>query len=650
MSRDSVPQRHPRRWRRRIFTLPSIAAMILSIAVFILVVYATQTNVGVILAALAGGATGALVWWMMNSGESKDRLATVLVNLPNLGGIATDRSSPAPALGSTETAAAYLNVVHSLEAYTSGSVLLFTSPAPGQGATTVALNVAIAATRAGRRIMLIDGDSTGHGLSRFLSTGTTPGLTDLAAGKAAVVDTARLLAIGPNEMLPVIPVGSDGVDLAALSGVAVADAIDQVAGRADLVIIDAPPVGWSDTTPHLAAHADGSILVVSDTADPRVVAEVLDRLRDVGAPAVGYVINRVERSITPFGSIWKPFAARFVLSAVILTAGFSLLTGAQLWASWTSIDRQEFGLAEAMDILSSPTTTDATGSSGTPIGRPPNSTTTMTPAEEPYKTMLIIGGDNNSGASDVILYLVRPTNGAEPFMISFPRDLYVKNPCTGTNGRINALSHGCSNKDINGSTLLSVKISQMTGINVDHFAEFTFDGFVEIVDAVGGVEICVGEYPVRDAGEAELDLPAGCTNATGKQALSWVRSRKTQQFRNGQWRRMPGASDLMRNTHQQDVIITLAKKLKNFESPQQLTRIVASVADAFSLSDTLTLADAISLAWSMRDIDIETINRIEIPVELGRSPTNQSILTATADVKDLIAEVYGDTLPPETEL
>ena len=106
----------------------------------------------------------------------------------------------------------------------------------------------------------------------------------------------------------------------------------------------------------------------------------------------------------------------------------------------------------------------------------------------------------------------------------------------------------------------------------------------------------------------------------------------------------------MRNAHQQDVIVNLAKKLKDFESPQQLTQIVASVADAFILSETLSLTDAISLAWSLRDIDIDTINRLEIPVELGRSPSNQSILRATKDVKEVIADAYGSSLPPETDL
>jgi len=94
-------------------------------------------------------------------------------------------------------------------------------------------------------------------------------------------------------------------------------------------------------------------------------------------------------------------------------------------------------------------------------------------------------------------------------------------------------------------------------------------------------------------------------------------------------------------------VLELASELQAFESPKQLTQTVASVADAFTLSDTLSLTDAISLAWSLRGIDVEEINRVVIPVKLSRSPANQSILIATAPIKEVIAEVYGDSLPAE---
>jgi LCP family protein required for cell wall assembly len=631
---------------KRLFTISGMAPIAGSIAAFVLVMLTVQSNFGFVLATIVGGAVGAVTWWLMDAGEARGRLQVVLANLPSLGTIPTDNTSHAPALGTGDTADAYFEVARALESQTVGNVFVFTSPSPGQGSTTVALNVAIAATRAGRRVMLIDGDTSPHGVSRYLSTGATPGLTELALGESTVAEASRLLSIDEQTRLPILASGAPTLDDQVLSSVAVANALDAVASRADFVIIDAPPVGWADATPHLAAHADGSILVVSDSADAEVVSSAGAKLSQVGAPVLAYIANRTERSITPFSAIWKPFSARLVLTALVLGAAFSVLTGAQLWNSWASIERESYSLARAESLLAigAPTTTTV-GAQGTPVGDATPTSTTVPPIVEPYETFLLIGEDDDSGASDVILYLVMPTNDAPPFMISFPRDLYVDNPCTGGKSRINSMSHGCPSKGINGGTLLSVQVSEMTGINVDHFAEFRFEGFMDIIDAVGGIEICV-EYAVKD-NESELDLPAGCTNATGAQALGWVRSRNTLEFRDGGWRSIPGRGDLMRNVRQQDVILELAAALKDFDSPQQLTQTVASVANAFTLSDTISITDAISLAWSVRSIDLENIQRLEIPVVLGRSPTNQSILRATQDVKELISDAYGDTLLPE---
>jgi LCP family protein required for cell wall assembly len=230
-------------------------------------------------------------------------------------------------------------------------------------------------------------------------------------------------------------------------------------------------------------------------------------------------------------------------------------------------------------------------------------------------------------------------------MVSLPRDLWVDNLCTGGQSRINALIHGCDSKGVNGPTLLSDQVGTFTGIEVDHFAMFDFEGFSDIIDAVGGVEICV-DYPVRDA-KSKLSLPAGCTNASGEQALAWVRSRHTEQQINGVWRSVPGASDLSRNQHQQDVIIELFKKLKQFDSPSDLTASVASLADTFVLDDQLSLAEAADLAWRMKGLDLEDINRIEIPVRLARSKSGQSILIATDPFDRVLIAKYGGQLPQE---
>lgn len=333
---------------------------------------------------------------------------------------------------------------------------------------------------------------------------------------------------------------------------------------------------------------------------------------------------------------------RIGLGAAILIVATIAVSGVQVLNAWNGIDRQDFLLSEAQTKLTGTTPIDPLASTTTFEG----ATTSLPPASnEAFQTVLLIGSDNRTGNGDVILYLVNPTNGAEPFMMSFPRDLYVENPCTGGRGRINVLARGCASKDINGGTLMSVKVSQMTGIDVDHFALFDFNGFEDIIDAVGGVELCF-ENAVRDL-NSELDLPAGCTNANGEQALSWVRSRHTQENRDGGWYRLPGAGDLLRNQHQQELILTLVSKLKSFDSPQQLSNVVTSVSDAFTLSNTITLPEALSLAWSFRDVDLDTIQRLEIPVHLTRSPTEQSILVADLTPREVIEAHYGGSLPVE---
>ena len=129
--------------------------------------------------------------------------------------------------------------------------------------------------------------------------------------------------------------------------------------------------------------------------------------------------------------------------------------------------------------------------------------------------------------------------------------------------------------------------------------------------------------------------------------MAWVRSRKTQQLVNGSWRSVPGASDLQRNQHQQDVILQLFTKLKNFDAPSQLTSKVASLAGAFVLDDELGLREAVDLAWGLRTINLVDVKRLELPVRLTRSTKGQSILVPTATFDEVLIEEYGSRLPSE---
>ncbi len=634
----------------RIFNVPNLVSVGLGLAVFAVLVPILDSNIGVAVAAVGAGLLAAGIWLAIVRFRSEPDLKSALADLTLLGAIPSDTSGPAPAMTDADAADRYTGLLGEIEGHTTGRVLLVSSAVPGQGASTVALNLAIAAARAGRRVMLVDADASPNGLGRFLSSGNSPGLSDVATGDATLLEATRMWNLDDGTSFPMLPSGNGATNHEALAGLLVAEALDNVSEHADLILIDVPPVLWSESTSELGKHADGTILVLSDNARADAVADAISQLADIGAPVVGYVRNRSDGTASLAPTLVRSSIKRAVAVAVSLLIAYAAFTGLNLWSSWRSIDTETFD-QDAVQALSE----NAAPASGTneeedeanvddaadAVENVPDATA----PEQAYDTFLLIGGDKASGAADVILYLVFPTNGADPFMVSLPRDLWVDNPCTGGQSRINVLIHGCKDKGVNGPSLLSSQVSAFTGIEVDHFAIFDFDGFSDIIDASGGVQICV-DNPVIDK-KSHLSLPAGCTNASGAQALAWVRSRHTQQKVGGAWRSLPGASDLLRNQHQQDVILELFKKLKQFDSPADLTAKVSSLADTFTLDDQLSLAEAVDLAWRMRSIDLENINRLEIPVRLTRSKTNKSILIATEPFDEVLSAEYGGQLPQE---
>lgn len=625
-------------WARAVhpFTLLPLA---FGAVVFMVALQVWDTNNGALVAAIVGAVAAALSWLAIRrfTGE-RDLMSSlrhrVLGHIP-------DSNDPAPTLTDPLSSAAmpYRDVYTDLESHTTGQVVLVTSPAPGHGSTTVALNLAVAATLSGRRVLLVDGDLEGNGLTRYMSTGPSPGLGDLATGSATLQDATRLWNIGAGSLLPVIPAGSRDTDPEVLGGGAVAEAIGRVGEQADLVIIDTPPILWNGSSTPLAAHADGSLLVVTSKAAVDQVGEAEVELENAGAPVFGYVVNR-SNGPRP----WRKhpvlrFLERVAIIALLMLFAYTAWTGYQLWDSWRAVDREGFDVSQAERLLPLP---DVPLAAAEVLEEGTEDIETLASPElgssEAYRSYLLIGGDAITGAADVIILAIFPSNGLDPFMVSLPRDLYVENRCTGF-ARINTTIHGCGD-DVTGPELLALTVQDFTGIEVDHFAMFRFSGFRDIVDGIGGVEICV-ENPVFDD-KANLRMPAGCTIANGEQALAWVRSRHTLQNVGGVWKSIPGAGDLLRNQHQQDIILEMAKKLQTFDSPSDLAAKVDELSHAFILDDRLGIGEAIALAWEFRDTDLDSIRRLELEMRLSRTTQGQSVLVPTATFADVLQAGYPE--------
>ena len=198
--------------------------------------------------------------------------------------------------------------------------------------------------------------------------------------------------------------------------------------------------------------------------------------------------------------------------------------------------------------------------------------TIATSSLEKFTTYLIIGSDErtaNSSASrgyvdgkraDVIILGIINEENSDQYLLSIPRDLLVKNSCTKEIERINSTfsKNDCGNDAEN----LAANIQKLTGLTINHFASFNFEGFENIIDSFGGIEICVDKTQREGF---SFELQKGCQTVEGSTALNWVVSRNTEILvgeklvdKNGndisEWEKMKGVSDLSRKDRQQYII------------------------------------------------------------------------------------------------
>ncbi len=236
--------------------------------------------------------------------------------------------------------------------------------------------------------------------------------------------------------------------------------------------------------------------------------------------------------------------------------------------------------------------------------------------------------------ADVVMVMIRPRDGSTAAVLSLPRDLLVEDVCGGVDHRLNKTLEGCGDS-MNGATALTLSVESILRITVDHFALVDLAGFQGVVDAIGGYEICL-EREVRDQ-KANLELPAGCTLASGEQTLAWMRSRNTQELTDSGWRIVPGVNDLTRNERQRVFMVSMLSRLSDFGSPQDIAAVAQAVAPNVTVDDELTLVDAVSLAWTMRGLGTGSVNTLEVPVANFTTAWGAEVLVATVDISEIVA-------------
>ncbi len=201
---------------------------------------------------------------------------------------------------------------------------------------------------------------------------------------------------------------------------------------------------------------------------------------------------------------------------------------------------------------------------------------------EQEQAELTTGGDEGGrGRTDTIMLL---HSGAGPaILLSVPRDSIVEVPGYGTTKINAAYAYG-------GPELLTRTIEQNTGVRVDDYVEIGFGGLVDVVDAVGGVEICP-EQDLQDE-DSGLDVQAGCQEADGATALAYSRNRKSHQ-----------TGDIQRVQSQREVMSGLAGKIASpwtVINPLRYWGVNHGAAGSVAIGESTNPYDLLKFALALR--------------------------------------------------
>lgn len=178
-----------------------------------------------------------------------------------------------------------------------------------------------------------------------------------------------------------------------------------------------------------------------------------------------------------------------------------------------------------------------------------------------HTNILILGtGNENHEGADLTDTIIMGSMDNEKKMlslISIPRDLYVKNTSPIPSSRINEVYFQAKehfNDSTQGLSYLVQKVEEITDLKIQYYVKINFNGFKEIIDILGGIDVDVPESiydPFYPKGETHLyeifSITKGLHHMDGETALKYARSRET-------------SSDFSRSNRQQQILYAIKEK------------------------------------------------------------------------------------------
>ncbi len=252
---------------------------------------------------------------------------------------------------------------------------------------------------------------------------------------------------------------------------------------------------------------------------------------------------------------------------------------------------------------------------------------------------------DRSGLSDTMMVLHIDPKTEQAAILSIPRDLYVQIPGEKGRDRINSAFA------VGGPSLLIQTIQDVLGIQINHYAEVDFEGFKNIVDTVGGLNVYLAA-PARDK-MTGLDQPeAGCVKLDGFQALAYVRSRYYESLEAGRWVSDP-TSDIGRISRQQDFIRRMMKKAvsQGLTNPLTLNRLIGIGVNNLTIDGTMSTKDMVTVARRFRSLDPNKVDMQTLPTTDYVTPGGAYVLLLNENAaQPLIDHINGKPAPEPPKL
>ena len=244
--------------------------------------------------------------------------------------------------------------------------------------------------------------------------------------------------------------------------------------------------------------------------------------------------------------------------------------------------------------------------------------------------------DASLNLTDTLIILRVDPSSKDASVLSIPRDLWVPISGYDESRKINSVLA------VTDRPTLAQTIQDVLDIPIHNVVQVDFNGFMEVVRVIGGVEVFV-EYPLRDA-KAQLEInDTGCITLTPEQSLGYVRSRTLQAYIDGAWRRVDNRSDLGRIDRQQDFLVLALQHAfdRGARNPSTLKNIVDEVAGAgvLNLDDRLTPEQILDLASSFRSFNANELDKHTLPVVLDTVGA-QSVVRLVEDEAQPVLDIF----------